>query len=177
MNLKISSLKDLNSDEFDFLNSRYGITYKYSDEDYHLDDLIKTINKFKEFIPSNIQINLEGAQSILNYIFSQFELYVPKEYVEKRKTVKLKSGEEIGLPNFKVVENTNYYTEVENIFKEKTATEKGFRKICREVLKLAGFYIIDNIESFTNTIKKYDLIIDDIKYQIVVNRNGIILQK
>lgn len=173
LKLKISSIKDIDEGELEFLSSRYGIIYNYSGEEYHLDEIIKINNKLKEFIPENIKYNLENAQSILNNIFENFELYTPKAYVMKEKSVKLVNGENLNLPNFKVLENATYYSQFENIFNNQKASEKGYRKICRETLKIAGFNVIDNIESFTDTIKKYDLIISDQKYRIDVDADGI----
>ena len=174
LKLKISSLKDLAQSEMEFLNTRYGIVYDYSGEEYHLDELIEVNNKLSKFIPEkNVECSLETAQEILDNVFKNFELYVPKEYIMKDKTVKLVNGEKLNLPNFKVVENAEYYSKLENIFNNQKASEKGYRKVCREALKIAGFDVIANIESFTNTIKKYDVIISDQKYRIDIDEDGI----
>lgn len=173
LKLKICSIDDLKNEDFNFLSSRYGIMYIYAEEEYHLDELLKIIDKLKEFIPENNKTDLKSAQNILDTICNRFELYKPKEYVMKQKSVKLINGENLNLPNFKVLENTSYYSSIRNVFIEEKASEKGFRRICIETLKLANFNVINNIESFTNTIKKPDLIIDDIKYQIVVNADSI----
>ena len=51
LKLKISSLKDLAQSEMEFLNTRYGIVYDYSGEEYHLDELIEVNKKKSKIIP------------------------------------------------------------------------------------------------------------------------------
>ena len=95
----------------------------------------------------------------------------------KKKSVFLVNGETLKLPNFKVVENTSNYSSIRNIFSSGKANEIGLKRICKETLKLAKFNVIETIESFTNTIKRYDLVIDNIKYRIEIKSNKIELVK
>lgn len=177
LKFKILSLEDLRTEEFDFLHSRYGIIYIYANEEYYLDELLETIQKLEKFIPKENKNDLETAKKILKIISNTFELYEPKSYEMKKKSVFLVNGETLKLPNFKVVENTSNYSSIRNIFSSRKANEIGLKRICKETLKLAKFNVIETIESFTNTIKRYDLVIDNIKYRIEIKSNKIELVK
>lgn len=177
LRIKIKSLKDLKEDELDFLNSRYGIMYKYFGDEYHLDEIIGMYNNIKEIVPKQVEYTLEGAQKVLDDVFKRFELYIPRQYEIGKNSIKLSNGETIETPNFKVVEDSSYYSKIENIFNVEKANKKGYKRISKETLKIAGFDVQDTIESFTDTIKKNDVIIDNIKYRIVVEEDGIHLEK
>lgn len=177
LRIKINSLKDLKEDELEFLNSRYGIMYKYFGDEYHLDEILDMYNSIKEIVPKQVEYNLEGAQKILDYVFKRFELYTPKEYEIEKNSIKLSNGRTIEMPNFKVVEDSSYYSKIKNIFNVEKANKRGYTRISKEALKIAGFDVQYTIESFTDTIKKNDVIIDDIKYRIVVENDGIHLEK
>lgn len=177
LRIKINSLKDLNEDELDFLSSRYGIMYNYFGNEYHLDEVLEMYKNIKKIVPNEVEYNVDGAQNVLDDIFKRFELYIPKQYEIGQKTLKLSNGKTIETPNFKVVEDSNYYSKIENIFNVEKANKNGFKRICKETLKIAGFNVQDNLESFVDTIKKNDVIIDDVKYSIVVEEDGIHLEK
>ncbi len=173
LKFKILSLDDLSTEELEFLHSRYGIIYIYANEEYYLDELLEMIQRLKRFIPNESKNDLETAKKILKLIADTFELYEPKSYEMKKKSVFLVNGEILKLPNFKVVENTSHYSSIRNIFSDGKANEIGLKRICKETLKLAKFNVIETIESFTNTIKRPDLIIDNIKYRIEIKSNKI----
>lgn len=177
LRVKINSLKDLNENELDFLSSRYGIMYNYFGNEYHLDEILEMYKNVKGIVPREVKYNLDGAQKILEDIFKRFELYIPKQYEIGQKTLKLANGKTIETPNLKVVEDSMYYSKIENIFNVEKANKNGFRRICKETLKIAGFDVQDTLESFSDTIKKNDVIIDDIKYSIIVEEEGIHLEK
>lgn len=177
LRVKINSLRDFNEDELDFLSSRYGIMYNYFGNEYHLDEILEMYKNVKGIVPREVKYNLDGAQKILEDIFKRFELYIPKQYEIGQKTLKLANGKTIETPNLKVVEDSMYYSKIENIFNVEKANKNGFRRICKESLKIAGFDVQDTLESFSDTIKKNDVIIDDIKYSIIVEEDGIHLEK
>lgn len=177
LRVKINSLRDFNEDELDFLSSRYGIMYNYFGNEYHLDEILEMYKNVKGIVPREVKYNLDGAQKILEDIFKRFELYIPKQYEIGQKTLKLANGKTIETPNLKVVEDSMYYSKIENIFNVEKANKNGFRRICKETLKIAGFDVQDTLESFSDTIKKNDVIIDDIKYSIIVEEEGIHLEK
>lgn len=169
LKLKINSLDDLKNDNLEFLKSRYGIIYNYANEDYHYEDLLKIVNKMKELLPENYSNTLENAKKILNEIDQQFELYEGIEY---------KLGEErINISNLKFVDDSGYYSKLINIFKDKKANKLGMKRLCRECLKIAGFNVINNLESISNTIRKHDIIIENKKYEIVISREKISLEE
>ncbi len=177
LRIKIKSLKDLKEDELEFLNSRYGIMYNYFGDEYYLDEIIEMYNNMRELVPKHVEYNLEGAQKILDDVFKRFELYTPKQYEIGQNSIKLSNGGTIETPNFKVVEDSSYYSKIDNIFNVEKANKKGYKRISKEALTFAGFDVQDTIESFTDTIKKNDVIIDNIKYRIVVEEDGIHLEK
>lgn len=169
LKLKINSIDDIKNDNPEFLNSRYGIVYNYANEDYHYEDLLNIVNKIHELLPENYENTLESAKKILNYIFQQFELFESPEY---------KIGEEkIHISNLKFVDDNGYYSKLMNIFKERKSNKQGLQRLCREVLKVAGYNIINNIESVSNTIKKHDVIIENRRYQIIIDSNKIRLEE
>lgn len=168
LKLKINSIEDLEKEDPEFLSSRYGIIYVFCEEEYHYEELQKIVNRLKEFIPNEFDKNFEGATQILNNIHNKFELYQMTEYAI--------SENRIHISNLKFIADNGYYSKLENIFKENKGTVNGMRKLCREVLRTAGFDILNVIESISNTIKKYDINIDNKKYQIIVEKDRIWLK-
>ena len=151
--------------------------YNYFGDEYYLDEIIEMYNNMRELVPKHVEYNLEGAQKILDDVFKRFELYTPKQYEIGQNSIKLSNGGTIETPNFKVVEDSSYYSKIDNIFNVEKANKKGYKRISKEALTFAGFDVQDTIESFTDTIKKNDVIIDNIKYRIVVEEDGIHLEK
>ena len=169
LKLKIDSLEDIKNDNSEFLRSRYGIIYNYANEDYHYEDLLNIVNKMQELLPENDENTLESARKILNSIYQQFELYEGKEYKIRK--------EKINISNLKFVDDSGYYSKLVNIFKDRKANKLGMKRLCRETLRIAGFNVINNIESFSNTINKHDVIIESKKYQIIIDSDKILLEE
>lgn len=178
LRFKINSLSDINMEERDFLESRYGITYIYTNNKYHIDELYSIMTKMKTLLADNeasITIrekNAQRAQQIANIVFKNIKLYVPGEYRLEEKEIMLRNGEILPLPNFRVLEDTSRFAKLTNVFNQKIADYNGMRKLCKECLRLDGYDVLERnsvIGDFINS----EVVIDEIDYGIEITKDGI----
>lgn len=174
--LRIKSIDDLKEDEKSFLESRYGITYIYAGNQYHIDELYSVIRKMKSLILENEikgeEKDVKRAQSIADTIFKQFKLYVPSEYRPEEKEIILRNGERLPLPNFRVLEDTSHFADLTNIFEKKIADFTGMRKLCKECLRVDGYEMVERVSVVGNMVGT-EFIVNNQEFGIDVTKEGI----
>lgn len=178
LRLKILSIEDLRKEELKFLNDRYGITYLYTDNEYHIDELLDTVNNMKTLIKQNERKivskkkDLSRACAIADIVFNNFKLVVPAMYEHPQKEVVFSNGEKMKLPNIRIIQNTSEYENIKNIFEYYKADLSGMRKVYRECLRNDGFEMIERIESKIGTVGT-EFKLENSEYGILVEEEGI----
>lgn len=174
---RIESIDDLKKEDLRFLKRNKEIVYIYSGSEYTYKTLKQAVKSIKKLLKKNEskiktkEKNVERAREIVDMVYKSFYLYVPYEY-RPAKEIVFGNGQVMTMPNFRVVENTSRFLNINLVFTTNTADSLGMKRFCKEILRIDGYQMVQGLSSI-DTFLLPEVVIDGENYGIQVSEYGI----
>lgn len=174
---RIESIDDLKKEDLRFLKRNKEIVYIYSGSEYTYKTLKQAVKSIKKLLKKNEskiktkEKNVERAREIVDMVYKSFYLYVPYEY-RPAKEIVFGNGQVMTMPNFRVVENTSRFLNINLVFTTNTADSLGMKRFCKEILRTDGYQMVQGLSSI-DTFLLPEVVIDGENYGIQVSEYGI----